>query len=212
MNTNTDSFTDEQMLNLVNNYIDKNTKFEINDFTGGYVSVTINTSRKQDTCKVALLFGYKNRNSQSVIFEIDEHLIYIWIKAIRLKIESLKIDNTGMDFNQINGLMNTSYEPRTKTHCTSTSTSYQFTFYQLPITNSEIKNLKGFIDVKHFLQSKNKDENGKQYVFIFDENEISISDKGIPYYRINGGNLPHLDADIFFQAMYEELKELLQSE
>jgi len=113
MNTNTDTFTDEQLLNLVNNSILSKTEFAITDFTGGYVSITLNTNKKQDTCKVALLFGYKNRNSQSVIFEVDGGLIFIWIKAIRLKIESLKVDGTGMDFNQLNGLMNTSYDVRT---------------------------------------------------------------------------------------------------
>ena len=147
MNTNIDTFTDEQMLNLVNNYIDKNTKFEINKFTGGYISITINTNRKQSTFKVALLFGYKNRNSQSVIFEIDENLIYIWIKAIRLKIESLKIDNTGMNFNEINGLMNASYDNRKKTHCNSPipNTNRPYTYYHSPITKEEFENFKNIL-------------------------------------------------------------------
>lgn len=205
---NTDTFTDDQMLNLVNNYIDKNTKFNISEFTGGYVSITINSNKKQDTCKVALLFGYKNRNSQSVIFEIDENLIYIWMKAIRLKIESLKIDKTGMDYNQLNGLMNTSYDNLTKTHCTLPlpNTNKPFTFYQLPITKEDIQNFKSFLDLKFYLIEKNKDESGKQFVYEFEDIKVSISDGGNAYDRATSNNLEHASSDRFFKFMWKELK------
>jgi len=203
MNTNTDTFTDEQLLNLVNNSILSKTEFAITDFTGGYVSITLNTNKKQDTCKVALLFGYKNRNSQSVIFEIDANLIYIWIKAIRLKIESLKIDNTGMDFNQLNGLMNTSYEARTKTHCT-----LPLTTTNLPLTFSkqEIENLKTFIELKNLLTIKNKDENGNQLIFMFEKKEVSISDEGKAYFRNTTANLTSIQSDQFFKYLFSIVK------
>lgn len=203
MKMNIDTFTDEQLLNLVNNSILEKTVFSITDFTGGYVSITLNTNKKQDTCKVALLFGYKNRNSQSVIFEVDANLIYIWIKAIRLKIESLKIDNTGMDYNQLNGLMNTSYELRTKAHCTLPLTSTN-----LPITFSkqEIENLKNFIQLKYILTEKNKDENGNQLVFNFDKREVSISDEGIAYFRDSVENLSPAQSDKFFKELFSIIK------
>lgn len=205
---NTDTFTDEQMLNLINNYIVKNTKFEIKEFTGGYVSITINTNKKQDTCKVALLFGYKNRNSQSVIFEIDENLIYIWIKAIKLKIQSLKLDNTGMDFNEINGLMNTSYEHRTKTHCTLPlpNTNVPITLYHLPITKKEFQNFKSFLDLKFFLIENNKDDFGNQFVYEFEDMEISISDGGKAYDRSNIKDLDQAANDRFYKFLCKELK------
>ncbi len=207
MNTNTDTFTDEQLLNLVNNSILSKTEFSIADFTGGYVSITLNANKKQDVCKVALLFGYKNRNSQSVIFEIDANLIYIWIKAIRLKIESLKIDNTGMDFNQLNGLMNTSYEARTKAHCTLPLTSTN-----LPITFSkqEIENLKTFIQLKYILTEKNKDENGNQLIFNFDKREVSISDEGVVYFRDSIENLSPVQRDMFFKELFLILKSSIK--
>lgn len=200
---NIDTFTDEQLLNLVNNSILKKTVFAITDFTGGYVSITLNTNKKQDTCKVALLFGYKNRNSQSVIFEVDSGLIFIWIKAIKLKIESLKIDNTGMNFNELNGLMNTSYDARTKTHCTLPLTSTN-----LPITFSKqkIKNLKHFIQLKYILTEKNKDENGNQLVFNFDKREVSISDEGLVYFRDTVENLSPGQSDKFFKDLFLILK------
>lgn len=205
---NIDTFTDEQLLNLVNNSILSKTKFEINEFTGGYVSITINTNKKQDTCKVALLFGYKNRNSQSVVFEVDSNLIYIWIKAIKLKIESLKIDNAGMDFNEINGLMNTSYEARTKTHCTLPlpNTNKPFTLYQMPITKKEFENFKSFLDLKFYLIEKNKDESGKQFVYEFEDIKVSISDTGNAYDRATSNNLDHASSDRFFKFMWKELK------
>lgn len=202
---NIDSFTDEQLLNLVNNYIDKNTKFDISEFTGGYVSVTINANKKQDTCKVALLFGYKNRNSQSVIFEIDENLIFIWIKAIKLKIASFKLDNTGMDFNEINGLMNTSYELRTKTHCTLPYLIPN-TNYHLPITDDELKDLKSFIDLKHLMTNKNKDENGKQFIYEFERQEVSISDSGRVYFRASQADLSATQSDKFYKDIFKTLQ------
>ena len=203
MKMNIDTFTDEQLLNLVNNSILEKTDFKITDFTGGYVSITLNTNKKQDTCKVALLFGYKNRNSQSVIFEVDANLIYIWIKAIKLKIESLKIDNTGMDYNQLNGLMNTSYEARTKAHCTLPLTSTN-----LPITFSkqEIENLKTFIELKNLLTIKNKDENGNQLIFMFEKKEVSISDEGKAYFRNTTANLTSIQSDQFFKYLFSIVK------
>ena len=203
MKMNIDTFTDEQLLNLVNNSIIDKTDFNITDFTGGYVSITLNANKKQDVCKVALLFGYKNRNSQSVIFEIDANLIYIWIKAIRLKIESLKIDNTGMDFNQLNGLMNTSYEARTKTHCT-----LPLTTTNLPLTFSkqEIENLKTFIELKNLLTIKNKDENGNQLIFMFEKKEVSISDEGKAYFRNTTANLTSIQSDQFFKHLFSIVK------
>lgn len=205
---NIDTFTDEQLLNLVNNSILSKTKFEINEFTGGYVSITINANKKQDTSKVALLFGYKNRNSQSVTFEIDSNLIHIWIQAIRLKIESLKVNNIGMDFNEINGLMNTSYEARTKTHCTLPlpNTNKPFTLYQVPITKKEFESFKSFLDLKFFLIEKNKDDLGKQFVYEFEDIEVSISDAGKAYDRATTENLDQATADRFFKFMWTELK------
>lgn len=211
---NIDTFTDEQLLNLINNSILSKTKFEINEFTGGYVSITINANKKQDTSKVALLFGYKNRNSQSVTFEIDSNLIHIWIKAIRLKIESLKVNNIGMDFNEINGLMNTSYEARTKTHCTLPlpNTNIPFTLYQVPITKKEFESFKSFLDFKFFLISKNKDENGKQFEYEFEEMEVSITDGGQAYNRATSKNLDPATSDRFFKFMFKELQNAHKQE
>lgn len=204
---NIDTFTDEQLLNLVNNSILDKTEFAITDFTGGYVSITLNTNKKQDTCKVALLFGYKNRNSQSAIFEVDRGLIFIWIKAIKLKIESLKIDNTGMNFNELNGLMNTSYDARTNVHCTLplTSTNLPLTF-----SKQEIENLKNFIQLKYTLTEKNKDENGSQFVFQFEKREVSISDDGIAYFRDSVENLSKVQSDKFFNKLFLILKDSIK--
>ena len=204
---NMNSFTDDQLLNLVNNSIIDKTDYKITDFTGGYVAITLNTNKKQDTCKVALLFGYKNRNSQSVIFEVDANLIYIWIKAIRLKIESLKIDSTGMNYNELNGLMNTSYEDRTKAHCT-----LPLTFTNIPITFSrqEIENLQNFIQLKYILTQKNRDKDGKQLVFQFENKEVSISDQGIVYFRDSTQNLSLVQSDEFFKNIFLSIKNSMK--
>lgn len=100
------SFTDEQLLNLVNNTIKTKTEFEINDFTGGSVQITSTNNHQLIKYKVSLFFGYSNRNAISKTFSIKEDFVTIWQKAILLKVKSLQITNNGMDYSEINALMN----------------------------------------------------------------------------------------------------------
>ena len=100
------SFTDEQLLNLVNNTIKTKTEFEINDFTGGSIQITSTNNHQLIKYKVSLFFGYANRNAISKTFSIKEDFVTIWQKAILLKVKSLQITNNGMDYSEINALMN----------------------------------------------------------------------------------------------------------
>lgn len=100
------SFTDEQLLNLVNNTIKAKTEFEVSDFTGGSVQITSTNNHQLIKYKVSLFFGYSNRNAISKTFSIKEDFVIIWQKAILLKVKSLQITNNGMDYSEINALMN----------------------------------------------------------------------------------------------------------
>lgn len=100
------SFTDEQLLNLVNNTIKTKTEFEINDFTGGSIQITSTNNHQLIKYKVSLFFGYSNRNAISKTFSIKEDFVTIWQKAILLKVKSLQTTNNGMDYSEINALMN----------------------------------------------------------------------------------------------------------
>lgn len=100
------SFTDEQLLNLVNNTIKTKTEFEINDFTGGSVQITSTNNHQLIKYKVSLFFGYSNRNAISKTFPIKEEFVNIWQKAILLKVKSLQVSNNGMDYSELNALMN----------------------------------------------------------------------------------------------------------
>lgn len=100
------SFTDEQLLNLVNNTIKTKTEFEINDFTGGSVQITSTNNHQLIKYKVSLFFGYSNRNAISKTFSIKEEFVSIWQKAILLKVKSLQVSNNGMDYSELNALMN----------------------------------------------------------------------------------------------------------
>lgn len=100
------SFTDEQLLNLVNNTIKSKTEFEINDFTGGSVQTTSTNNHQLIKYKVSLFFGYSNRNAISKTFSIKEDFVTIWQKAILLKVKSLQVSNIGMDYSELNALMN----------------------------------------------------------------------------------------------------------
>lgn len=100
------SFTDEQLLNLVNNTIKAKTEFEVSDFTGGSVQITSTNNHQLTKYKVSLFFGYINRNAISKTFSIKEDFVGMWQQAILLKVKSLQITNNGMDYSEINSLMN----------------------------------------------------------------------------------------------------------
>lgn len=102
---NTSSFTDEQLLNLVNSSIIKYTEFKIDDFSGGSVSVTSVHKNTRQNYKVNLYFGYKGKNSINRSFEIKAEFYFIWCKAMHSKVMSIASDNLGADYDELNELM-----------------------------------------------------------------------------------------------------------
>lgn len=100
-----DSFTDEQLLNLVNNTITEKTEFSPNDFSGGSVILTTTHNNTIKKYKVSLYFGYKGKHPINRQIEISEGLYFIWAKAIMVKVFSLNVQAVGMDINELNSLM-----------------------------------------------------------------------------------------------------------
>ena len=104
---NIDSFTDDQLLNLVNNTILDKTEFKPSDFTGGAIQTTSTHKNKITVHKIVLMFGYdKNNNSRSWQQEISRDTYFIWAKALLLKVESLLINHAGSEINDLNKMMN----------------------------------------------------------------------------------------------------------
>ena len=99
------SYTDEQLLNLVNNSILKHTEFLVSDFSGGSISVTSVHKNTRQNYKVNLYFGYKGKNSVNRSFDIKDEFYFIWCKAVHLKVMSIASDNLGADFNELNEMM-----------------------------------------------------------------------------------------------------------
>ncbi len=102
------SFTDEQLLNLINNTIIKKTEFEPKDFTGGSVQITSTNNHQLMKYKVSLFFGYQNRNAISRTIDIKEDFLNIWVSALLLKSKSMQVKNNGIDISELNELMNIS--------------------------------------------------------------------------------------------------------
>ena len=230
---NTNSFTDEQLLNLINNTIIEKTQFIVTEFTGGYVSITTAYGNTKEVFKVSLLFGYKNRNSQNYIFEIKKDLVFIWLKAILIKISTMQISDIGMDFNELNELMNVkkedkrekmsekneaSYEHRTNVHCTSTS--LPFTLVpptSLPLNEKsydydeliESLEIKNFLDMKDFLIKNRKGKDGNHLQFTFEDRLVSISESKLPYYRVTNDNLNYKESDRFYKTMLAKLPSVI---
>lgn len=100
------SFTDEQLLNLVNNTIKQKTEFNNNDFTGGSVQITSTNEHQLIKYKVSLFFGYKNKNPISRTIDISEDLVSIWQTALLAKVKNLQVSKNGMNYSELNSLMN----------------------------------------------------------------------------------------------------------
>jgi len=102
------SFTDEQLLNLVNNTILTKSDFALKDFTGGGVQITSTHNHKIIKHKIYLTFGYdEKRNSRSYSEEIEEDITTIWQSAILLKVKSMQVSKIGSSLSDLNKLMNT---------------------------------------------------------------------------------------------------------
>jgi hypothetical protein len=101
------SFTDQQLLNLVNNTIRKKSEFKPEDFTGGGVQITSTHNHKIIKHKIYLTFGYdEKRNSISYSEDIEENVSMIWHEAIFLKVKSMQVMSTGSSLSDLNELMN----------------------------------------------------------------------------------------------------------
>lgn len=104
---NLDSFTDDQLLNLINSTIIDETNHSVDMFTGGSIQITTTHNNKITNYKALLYFGYnEKRNPITYAEEITKDEFFIWSKAIMLKVESLKIDNVGSSFDKLNSRMN----------------------------------------------------------------------------------------------------------
>jgi len=127
---NTNSFTDEQLLNLVNNTIIEKTPYTPSEFTGGSIQVTATHNGKIISTKAVLMFGYdRNKNSRSVQVDIEEGIYFIWSKALLLKVKSILMESTGADFDEINRLMNSKSEkPQAEETKEETSSPKIFSF------------------------------------------------------------------------------------
>lgn len=104
---NKHSFSDEQLLNLVNNTISTKTEFSPNDFTGGSIQITSTNNHQLMKFRVSLFFGYQNRNAIARTIDIKEDYLTIWQSALYLKVKSMQVSNNGMDLSELNELMNT---------------------------------------------------------------------------------------------------------
>lgn len=178
---NVDSFTDEQLLNLVNNTILEHTDHTLNKFTGGAVQTTTTHNHKITNYKVLLYFGYnEKRNPITYTEEITRDELFIWTKAITLKIESLKINNVGSSFDKLNSRMNKKIEKEPKgigkevigigKQCNDVvTTSYEaskkpFTFTLTRLTAFENLSKEYKQHLKTYIESENKNLSYQDFV------------------------------------------------
>ncbi len=178
---NIDSFSDEQMLNLVNSTIEDSGN-NIDSFTGGAVQVTSAYNNKITTYKVMLFFGYdKNKNPITYIEEIKEEYYFIWSEAIMTKVHSLKVKNMGSDLNKMNERMNRNKEVRNEGSTnTLTPSTLPIPTTSIPTTSIPIRKPKNFFYPKEFEDIWKINKGGdkwsgyRSYSKIKDEYPISV--------------------------------------
>jgi len=143
------SFTDEQLLQLVNSTID-DSENDIDYFTGGTVQITSTYKNKIITYKIMLFFGYdKNKNPITYSEEIEEEYYFLWSEAIMLKVHSLNVSKTGTNFSKMNERMNRQNDNRNESSTTSTI-PLPITSTKLPTTSLPMRKPKKFNYPKEF--------------------------------------------------------------
>ncbi len=207
---NTDSITDEQLLNLIDNLINESEYYE-EDFTGGYVQVTTTKLRSKITYKAILLFGYKGKNSVSIQIEIPKEYIFIYTKAMLLKLSSIQIKEIGADINQLNKLLNTpiknkKIKKKEEFVRTSYDTSYEVVSNLINLSNQHISisnlsttdlKIKTFIDLKEFLATNAK----HKMQFEYNDKIYLVHTNGIPYSKIGAHDLSKIESDNFYKYL-----------
>jgi len=207
---NTDSITDDQLLNLLDNIINESEYYE-EDFSGGYIQMTTTKLRSKETYKVVLLFGYKGRNSVSTQIEIPREYIIIYTRAILLKLASIQIKDIGADFNQLNRLLNNpvkekKIKKKEEVLRSSYDTSYEVVSNLINLSNLNINissillsstKIQNFIDVKEILAANAH----HKMVFEYNSKEYKVHTNGIPYAVIGGKDLSRVESDNFFKTL-----------
>ncbi len=189
------SFTDEQLLNLVNTTI-VDAGHSINDFTGGSVQVTTAYNHKIINYKILLFFGYdENRHPITYTEEIHKDTYSVWTEAILLKVSSLKTSTSGDHIRDLNRRMNSkisknetevvgkevvgigrgrgSGEGRASVRANNSQTDKKF---------------KTFMDMRDFLR-----DNYSKYKHIeveFENHVWKIGKNGIPYSKTDVDDMP----------------------
>lgn len=210
---NTNSFTDEQLLNVINNQI-INKKRDPSTITGGYVQITSSYNHTKTTYKLVLLFGYKNKNSISESMDIAKEYIYIYTNAILLKLASLEVKEIGADINELNELMKKpkefkkvvdrecSYDLRTTSHLITITISINLSIILL----SNQSNFKNFLDVKNFMKSNSTEDNGDQFVIGWKKFKMKIDSRGVPYHADDLTPLSKTASDEFYTDFLSYIK------
>jgi len=105
------SFTDEQLINLVDNFILKETEYTPDDFTGGSIQSTYSKHTDVTNHSVYIFFGYDDKkNSISVKKKITANFKNVWYDAISCKIATIAAASHGNELNELNELMNVKNE------------------------------------------------------------------------------------------------------
>jgi hypothetical protein len=71
-------------------------------------------------------------------------------------------------------------------------------------------NINSFLDLKTFMINNRLGSGGEQIIYVYKNDEVSISDKEIPYFRRTGKNLTFTEADSFYKYMFENLEYVIE--
>jgi len=215
---NIDSFTDEQLLNLVNKTIVSKTDYSPSDFTGGYVSATTAYKNRVVKYKVALFFGYRSdgKTSKSQVVEIEEDLYFIWAKAIMVKTLSMQVNAVGSTINELNSMMQPLTEEEEKeiekrVGRKDRTDTVRDTGRNLPTTSTlepstsdtfiPVADCKNFIELKYRLVYAR----ANKIKFKYDEDYICVHTDGVPYNVRTQKVFTQTESDTFYKYLFANI-------
>jgi len=144
------NFTNNQLVEIVDKIITQETEFSIEEFTGGYISVSSIYKNTQQNYKLALFFGYKNNKSTTRLISIKSETYLIWARALQAKIMSLKTDTDGISLDDILSMSSDRADTTPSSRGSNNSTTIPTTTNQLT-TNQLTTNKETSLKIAHFL-------------------------------------------------------------
>ena len=125
-------YTNSQYIAIIDSFIQDKTDYDVNDFTGGSLGITLTYNKTIVKYKFTMYFGFtSSKNAISKVVDIDEKLYHILNKALEVKVKSSINDDSTISLDYLNDIItngSTNIDTKESNTPTKTKTNTLFTF------------------------------------------------------------------------------------